>query len=112
MEIEVQPDFALAEYKGLKLKRPVREIAEADVDAQLKGFLERRGQLVPKFEGGAELGDMVTADLRFHLGGAVQNEAKEVQFRLQPEMRFRDGRIPKLFEALAGASRANRARPR
>ena len=102
MEVEVQPDFTLPPYTALKLKRPVREVSEADVDAQLKSFLERRGQLVPKFEGGAELGDMVTADLSFHLDGAVQNEAKEVQFRLQPEMRFRDGRIPKLFEALSG----------
>lgn len=103
MEVEVRPEFPLPEYKGLKLKRPVREITEADVEAQLQNFLERRGQLVPKFEGGAELGDMVTADIRFHVGGAVRNEAKEVQFRLQPEMRFRDGRIPNLLQTLAGA---------
>ena len=46
----------------------------------------------PKFEGGAEVGDYITADLTFHLEGKTYNEAKEVQFRLQPELRFQDGR--------------------
>ena len=31
------------------------------------------------------------------------NEVKEIQFRLQPELRFRDGSIPELGKALVGA---------
>jgi trigger factor len=103
LDVEVQPEFDLPAYKALTVKRPVREITDADVDAQYKSFLEGYGQLVPRFEGGAELGDVVTADLVFHKDGVRFNEAKELKFRIQPELRFQDGRVPKLAEALVGA---------
>jgi len=103
MDVEVQPEFALPSYKALSVNRPVREIAEKDVDAQLTSFLERYAQLVPKLEGGAELGDQITADLKFHKDGVALNEVREIQFRLQPELRFQDGRVPDLAGALLGA---------
>lgn len=102
IELEVRPDFTLPEYKNLSVKRPVKTITEEDVDRQLTAFLERHAQMVPKLEGGAEVGDFVIADLTFHLDDQVLNEAKELSFRLQPEMRFQDGSIPKLAEALVG----------
>lgn len=102
MDLEVRPDFSLPTYKGLKVKRPVKTIGDSDVDAQLKLFLERYAQLVPKSEGAAEIGDFITADLRFHRGDVTLNEAKEIQFRLQPELRFQDGSVPKVGEALVG----------
>ena len=102
MEVEVRPDFPLPAYKALTLKSPVKSITEADIDAQVKAFQERYAQLVPKFEGGAEVGDFVTADLTFHLGGKTYNEAKEIQFRLQSELRFQDGTVPDLDKALVG----------
>lgn len=102
MDVEVRPDFPLPAYKALTVKRPVKTIVEADVDAQLERFLERYAQLVPKLEGGAELGDFVTADLRFHRDGQSLNEAKEIQFRLQPELRFQDGSVPDVGTALVG----------
>jgi trigger factor len=103
LEIEVRPDFPLPDYKGLTVSRPVKTITEEDVDAQLKQFLERYGQMVPKLEGGAELGDYITADLTFHRGGRVYNQANEIQFRLQRELRFQDGTVPELGTALIGA---------
>lgn len=102
MEVEVRPDFNLPTYKDLTVKRPVKTITDVDVDSQLKLFLERYAQLVPKLEGNAELGDFITADLNFHRDGVALNEAKEVQFRLQPELRFQDGAVPKVGEALLG----------
>lgn len=103
MDVEVQPDFALPAYKALTAKRPVKEISDADVEAQLKSFLERYAQVVPKFEGAAEPGDLVTADLTFHKDGVIFNQAKELQFRLLPELRFQDGHVPDLAGALVGA---------
>jgi len=103
MDVEVQPDFKLPAYKALAVKRPVRVIGDADVELQLRTFLERYAQLVPKFEGGAEIGDYVTADLAFHKDGIGLNTAKEIQFRLQPELRFQDGSVPDLAGALVGA---------
>lgn len=102
MDVEVRPEFALPSYKDLTVNRPVKTFTEADVDAQFQRFLERYAQIVPKLEGGAELGDFVTADLRFHRDGQTLNEAKEVQFRLHPELRFQDGSVPEVGEALVG----------
>ncbi|WP_165226518.1 trigger factor [Aquisphaera insulae] len=103
MDVEVRPEFALPAYEGLKVKRPVKEISNSDVEAQLKSFLERYAQVVPKLEGTAEIGDYLTADLKFHRpDGAPLSEVKETQFRLQPELRFQDGHIPSMGKVLAG----------
>jgi trigger factor len=102
MDLEVRPEFPLPAYKALSVKRPVKTIADEDVDRQLKLFLERYAQMVPKLEGGAEIGDFVTADIRFERDGETLNEAKEVQFRLQPELRFQDGTVPEVGKALQG----------
>lgn len=103
MEVEVQPDFALPEYKTLTVQRPVRTISEADIDTQLRSFLERYAQEVPKLEGGAEAGDFVIANLVFEKDGVRLNEVNETRFRLQPELRFQDGHVPDLDKALVGA---------
>ena len=102
IEVEVRPEFAIPDYRSLTVKKPIRTVTDADVEAQYKSFLERYSQLVPKTEAKAELGDFVTADLRFHLNGVTLNEAKEVQFRLQPELRFQDGTVPDLGKTLLG----------
>lgn len=103
MDVEVQPDFPLPDYKTLSLKSPVKAVGEADIDAQVKAFQERYAQLVPKFEGEAEAGDFVTADLVFQIYGKTLNVAKEIQFRLQSELRFQDGTVPDLDKALVGS---------
>jgi len=104
MEVEVRPEFAAPDFKGLKVKRPVRTVTDKDVDVQFDRFLERYAQIVPKLEGAAQVGDYLTADLTFlKEDGSVLNEVKEIQFRLQPELRFQDGRIPEVGKALEGA---------
>lgn len=104
MEVEVRPEFSVPELQGLKAQRPVKEITPVDVDEQLTRFLERYARVVPKLQGGAEIGDYVTADLAFMRDGQVLNEAKEISFRLQPELRFKEGRIPGVGDALKGAN--------
>ncbi|RUL86100.1 trigger factor [Tautonia sociabilis] len=103
LDVEVQPDFEVPEYKNLVVKRPVRKITDADVDQQYRSFLERYAQLVPKLEGGAEVGDYVVADLTFSLDGKPLNLVNEVQFRLQKQLRFQDGLVPDMASALTGA---------
>jgi trigger factor len=103
MDVEVRPQFDLPTYTGLKLRRPVAELTDKHVDEQLTRFLEGHGQIVPKLEGTAELGDYLTADLTFgRADGEPLNEFKEIQFRLQPEIRFQDGVIAD-SSALLGA---------
>jgi trigger factor len=106
MDIEVRPQFDLPTYKGLKVKRPVAEITDKDIDDQLNRFLEGRGTIVPKLEGDAELGDYITGDLTFMSpSGQVLDELKEAEFRLQSELRFQNGTIKGAGPALAGAAR-------
>jgi trigger factor len=103
MDVEVRPDFKVADYHGLTVKRPVRTIREADIEAQLSSFLERYSEIVPKLEGAAKIGDFLTADLVFHRpDGSLLKEVKEIQFRLQPELRFQDGAVPGIGAALGG----------
>lgn len=103
MDVEVRPEFTPAEYKGLQVKRPVKSISDPDVEAQLDRFLERYSQIVPKLEGAAKIGDYLTADLEFlRPDGSVLSHAKEIEFRLQPELRFQDGHIPGIGAALEG----------
>ena len=102
MDVEVRPDFPLPAYKALSVEAPSRKVEDTDIEAQVKAYRERFAQLVPKFEGGAEVGDFLTANLTFHLEGKTYNEAKEIQFRLQPELRFQDGVVPGIDRVLAG----------
>jgi trigger factor len=105
MEVEVRPEFTAPDFKGMKVKRPIRTVTDKDVDLQYERFLERYAQVVPKLEGAAKVGDYLTADLTFvKEDGSVLNEVKEIEFRLQPELRFQDGRIPEIGKALEGAS--------
>jgi trigger factor len=100
IDVEVRPQFTLPEYHGLTLKRPVRPISEADIQTHLQRYLERYGQVVPKLEGAAELGDYLTADLVFHRpDGSLLNEAAT-------------GRSPSWARRWSGPSRARRAGPR
>jgi len=104
MDVEVRPQFELPNYKGFKLRRPIITISEKDVDHNFTRVLEEYGQLVPKLDGAAEIGDHITADLTFlRLDGRLINEVKEVKFRLQPELRFQNGTSTGLGAALTGA---------
>src|SRR5256885_650812 len=47
-DVEVRPEFDLPEYKGMKIKKPVRKYTDADIQAALRRLLERQGALVPK----------------------------------------------------------------
>ena len=45
--IEVRPEFEMPEWKGLSIKRPNREISDADVEEAVNNLLRERGRLVP-----------------------------------------------------------------
>jgi trigger factor len=102
-DVEVQPEFPLPDYKNLTIKRPIRVVHDSDIDVELKKYIERFAQVVPKLEGGVAEGDYVTANITFLNNGAVRNEVRDVNFRVFPELRFTDGFIPDLAKAIEGA---------
>jgi trigger factor len=100
-DIEVRPEFDLPKWQGLKVERPMRDFTDADVADNLEQMLARYGQLVP-FEGAAEAGDYVTANIRVtHEGKEIAREEERV-LRLRPTLSFLDGMLEGFAKLLAG----------
>lgn len=100
-DIEVRPEFELPKWKGLKIDRPVRDFTDADVAEQLEQMLARYGQLVP-FDGAAEEGDYVTANIHVKHDGHVIAHEHERVLRLRPALSFLDARMDGFAKLLAG----------
>jgi trigger factor len=89
-EVEVAPEFELPQYKGLKLKRPVKEITQSDVDQATKKFLRNFGVLKPKDEP-AVLDDYLTADIHIMDGDTELSHFDDMTVRVDPQLAFKDG---------------------
>lgn len=104
-EVEVRPEFDLPNYKGLKLKRPVKTFTDADVDREERRLLEPYGQQVPK-EGNpptVDIGDYLIADMTVKSGDRVVRELKEIKIRVEPRLIFKDGVAEQFGEQVKGA---------
>jgi trigger factor len=104
-EVEVRPQFALPNYKGLKLKRPVQTFTDADVTKEKRRLLEPYGQVVPK-DGNpptAAIGDLITCDIVTKLGNKTLNEVKEVRVRVDPQLALKDGVAETFGKDVSGA---------
>jgi trigger factor len=106
--LEVRPEFTIPKWKGLKIEKPVRQVADADVDHALYNVLANRGRLAP-FDGPAEPGDYITANLTFKDGDQVLSSAEEEVVRIRQVLSFRDGKIED-FEKLMVGVRAGETR--
>ncbi|HYO24639.1 MAG TPA: trigger factor [Lacipirellulaceae bacterium] len=102
-DIEVRPEFDLPQWRGLKIERPMRDFTDADIDQQLEQMLARYGQLVP-YDGAAEDGDYVTANIRVTHNGAPVAQEEDRVLRLRPTLSFLDGRLENFSKLLAGAA--------
>jgi trigger factor len=100
-DVEVRPQFDLPNYKGLKIKRPVRQVSDADVDSHIKKYLAQFGQLAPH-EGAAENGDFLTVNVKFTSGDKFIGQLNEEVIRVRPVLRFQDAEIQKFDELMVG----------
>ncbi len=91
-EVEVAPEFELPDYKGLKLKRPVRDIKVEEVEKAERRFLSRYGTLVPK-DGGAEMDDFLIADVEIRSDGKEIGKLQEITVRVDRQLAFKDGMV-------------------
>jgi trigger factor len=62
VHVEVLPEVALGEYKGLEAARRVRPVMDEDVERVIDGLREASASLEPVEDRGAELGDTVTVN--------------------------------------------------
>jgi len=101
-DVEVRPHFTLPDYKGLKLRKPIRKFVDADVDDEMKRLMSGDGQLVPK-DGAAEKGDFIIVDMTTTFGNDKVGDAKEITLRVDDTLSFKDGVAPKFGEQVIGA---------
>jgi trigger factor len=96
--VEVRPEIALGEYRGIAVSRPSASVTESEIDRSLEALARERATLVPE-ERPAQLGDVVTADYEGRVdgtlfeGGSATGEVFELR-----EGRF----IPGFAEGIAG----------
>jgi trigger factor len=71
-EIEVPPPIEVKDYKGLKLKKYIREVKEEEVEGRIQTLRERNATLkpIPDTRGVAE-GDHLVVDIKAESDGAV-----------------------------------------
>ncbi len=103
-EVEVRPEFDMPSHKGLKLKRPVKEFTDEDVDKETRRLLAPHAQVVPKPEGSAREGDILIADVTVRDGDRVVNTLKEYRVRVDPRLAFKDGVAERFGEQVKGAN--------
>jgi trigger factor len=89
-EVEVRPQFDLPPYKGLKLRRPVKIFTDDEVDEQRRLALTPFGQVVPKSNGNAKVGDVLVVDLTFMYEGRELTKTPEVQVQIEKDLVFKD----------------------
>ncbi len=70
LEYEVLPTYELADFKGLKVERPVVDVSAEEVEERLKQVAESARSYVP-VERPAATGDRVTFDYEASTGGKV-----------------------------------------
>jgi trigger factor len=103
-DVEVRPDFDLPNYKGLKLKRPVHTFTDEELAGEERRLLAPYGQVVPKPEGKAEIGDVLVADVVTRDGDRVLSTLAEQQFRVDKQLAFKDGIAAKFGVEVKGAN--------
>jgi trigger factor len=102
-EVEVRPEFDLPNYKGLKLRRPVKTFTDEDVTRELHRILAPHGSLVPKPEGKAEIGDYLVVDMTTKLGDRVLSTHKEITLRVDPRLALKDAVAEHFGDKMKGA---------
>jgi trigger factor len=96
--VEVRPEIALGEYRGVAVARPSASVSESEIDRSLEALARERATLVPE-ERPAQLGDVVTADYE----GRVDGTAFEGGSATGEVFELREGRfVPGFAEGIAG----------
>jgi trigger factor len=77
VELEVSPEFAVSDYRGLQLEAPEVEVSDAEVDRRLEEIRESNALLKPlEADRGIQAGDFVVLDYQGYFGGQPVESAK------------------------------------
>jgi trigger factor len=102
-DVEVRPEFDLPDYAGLKIRRPVKETTDADIDVFLERYLSQYGEL-ESCEGGAEANDAVSLSMEFTHNGESLHKVSSATVSVRPALQFSDAELTAFDELMLGAS--------
>ena len=102
-DVEVRPDFELPQYDSITVKRPVRDVSDANIDAYLAKFLNQYS-VSSSHDGPAEANDFVIAAVEFTRQGAPFRKISSISLQLKPTIRFRDAELAGFDTLMAGAT--------
>jgi len=102
-EVEVRPHFDLPNYKGLKIRRPVHTFTDEEATQEERRILTPYGQIVPKPEGDAQVGDLLVVDAVIKAGDREIGKLNEATFRVNKQLAFKDGIADNFAEQVKGA---------
>jgi len=69
--ITVKPEVELGEYKGIEVKKPVYEVAEAEIDAELASMQDKNARVIAKEDGTVENGNIAVIDFKGFVDGVA-----------------------------------------
>lgn len=99
--LTVKPEVNIADYKGIKAAKIVKEITDADVNAQIDSMRARNARIVSVDDRPAQIGDEVVIDFEGFKDGEAFDGGKAEDFNLK----LGSGQfIPGFEEAVAGHS--------
>ncbi|MGL6074010.1 MAG: trigger factor [Fimbriiglobus sp.] len=104
-KIEVRPEFELASYKELKIKKPVHTFTDAEVAAEAKRLLEPFGPIAPKSGDNPviAMNDIVTFEGTVMHDGKELNTFKDVQLTVEKKLALSDGVAEDFGDKVVGA---------
>lgn len=101
-EVEIRPEITLPNLDGIPLEKPILSISDEDVATQVNHFRGMRGKYEVVSEGGVQVDDVVTADLKMTSDGTPLKEQADIRLVARPQVV--DGVVlEKLGDALTGA---------
>lgn len=99
--LTVKPEVNIADYKGIKAAKIVKEITDADVNAQIDSMRARNARIVSVDDRPAQIGDEVVIDFEGFKDGEAFDGGKAEDFNLK----LGSGQfIPGFEEAVVGHS--------
>ncbi|RJP32689.1 MAG: trigger factor [Phycisphaerales bacterium] len=103
-EAELQPEFELPSVEGIKVKRPVIEVTDKQIDEQLLQLQKQRATYVPVESGAVEANDLLYVDLKIYVGDELVHSADNEEVAARG-MRLWGVPLPTLGAVLEGRSR-------
>jgi len=75
---DIKPDVKLKNYKGLKVKKTLKEVKQEDIDRVLNALRERHAEYADIQDRGAQMGDYVVCDLEMFSEGKTVEKKQNI----------------------------------